>query len=43
MLAKLDLKPLTTVFPITDALKAFEAHKAGKDVKIHVETVIFHQ
>jgi (R,R)-butanediol dehydrogenase/meso-butanediol dehydrogenase/diacetyl reductase/L-iditol 2-dehydrogenase len=34
MLAKLDLKPLTTVFPITDALKAFEAHKAGKDVKI---------
>jgi (R,R)-butanediol dehydrogenase/meso-butanediol dehydrogenase/diacetyl reductase/L-iditol 2-dehydrogenase len=34
MLPKLDIKPLITIFPLTDALKAFEAHKMGKDVKI---------
>jgi L-iditol 2-dehydrogenase len=37
MLPKLDLKPLITIFPLTDALKAFEAHKMGKDVKIMLQ------
>jgi (R,R)-butanediol dehydrogenase/meso-butanediol dehydrogenase/diacetyl reductase/L-iditol 2-dehydrogenase len=34
MLPKLDLKPLITVYPLTEAVKAFEAHRIGKDVKI---------
>jgi (R,R)-butanediol dehydrogenase/meso-butanediol dehydrogenase/diacetyl reductase/L-iditol 2-dehydrogenase len=34
MLSTLNLKPLMTVFPLKDALKAFETHKTGKDVKI---------
>ncbi len=34
ILPKLDLKPLITVFPLDDAIKAFEAHKKGKDIKI---------
>jgi (R,R)-butanediol dehydrogenase/meso-butanediol dehydrogenase/diacetyl reductase/L-iditol 2-dehydrogenase len=34
MLPKLNLKPLITVFPLTEAVKAFEAQKAGKNVKI---------
>jgi threonine dehydrogenase-like Zn-dependent dehydrogenase len=34
MLSKLDLKPMMTIFPLQDALKAFEAHKIGKNVKI---------
>jgi threonine dehydrogenase-like Zn-dependent dehydrogenase len=34
LLPKLDLKPLITIFPLDDVIKAFEAHKKGKDVKI---------
>jgi (R,R)-butanediol dehydrogenase/meso-butanediol dehydrogenase/diacetyl reductase/L-iditol 2-dehydrogenase len=34
MLPKLDLKPLITIFPLQDAVKAFEAQKTGKLVKI---------
>jgi threonine dehydrogenase-like Zn-dependent dehydrogenase len=34
MLPKLDLRPLITVYPLQDALRAFEAHKTGKVVKI---------
>jgi (R,R)-butanediol dehydrogenase/meso-butanediol dehydrogenase/diacetyl reductase/L-iditol 2-dehydrogenase len=34
ILPKLDLKPMITVFPLDDAVKAFEAHKKGKDIKI---------
>jgi len=37
MLPKLDLKPLITVYPLTEAIKAFEAHKIGKDVKIMLQ------
>jgi (R,R)-butanediol dehydrogenase/meso-butanediol dehydrogenase/diacetyl reductase/L-iditol 2-dehydrogenase len=38
ILPKLDLKPLITVYPLEDALKAFEAHKKGKDIKILLKT-----
>ena len=34
MLPKLNLKPMITVYPLTEAVKAFEAHKMGKAVKI---------
>ena len=34
MLPKLDLKPLITVYPLTEAIKAFEAQNAGKNAKI---------
>jgi (R,R)-butanediol dehydrogenase/meso-butanediol dehydrogenase/diacetyl reductase/L-iditol 2-dehydrogenase len=34
ILPKLDLKPMITVFPLDDAVKAFEAHKKGKAIKI---------
>jgi Zn-dependent alcohol dehydrogenase len=34
MLPRLDLKPLITVYPLRDALQAFEAHKQGKAVKV---------
>ena len=34
ILPELDLKPMITVFPLDDAVKAFEAHKKGKDIKI---------
>ena len=37
ILPKLDLKPLITIFPIDDVIKAFEAHKKGKDVKILIK------
>jgi threonine dehydrogenase-like Zn-dependent dehydrogenase len=37
MLPKLDLKPLITIYPFKDAVKAFEAHKKGKDVKIMLQ------
>ena len=38
MLPKLDLKPLITVYPLQDAIKAFEAHKTGKEVKVLLKT-----
>ena len=34
ILPKLDLKPMITEFPLDDAVKAFEAHKKGKAIKI---------
>jgi (R,R)-butanediol dehydrogenase/meso-butanediol dehydrogenase/diacetyl reductase/L-iditol 2-dehydrogenase len=34
ILPKLDLKPMITVFPLSEAVKAFEAHKKGKGIKI---------
>ena len=34
ILPKLDLKPMITVFPLGEAVKAFEEHKKGKAVKI---------
>jgi threonine dehydrogenase-like Zn-dependent dehydrogenase len=34
MLPKLDLQPLIRIFPLDDAIQAFEAQRAGKDVKI---------
>ena len=37
MLPKLNLKPLIKVYPLTEAIKAFEAHKIGKDVKIMLQ------
>jgi (R,R)-butanediol dehydrogenase/meso-butanediol dehydrogenase/diacetyl reductase/L-iditol 2-dehydrogenase len=37
MLPKLDLKPLITVYPLEEVVKAFEAHKRGKDVKIMLQ------
>ena len=37
MLPKLDLKPLITIYPFKEALKAFEVHKAGKDEKIMLQ------
>jgi 2-desacetyl-2-hydroxyethyl bacteriochlorophyllide A dehydrogenase len=37
MLPKLDLKPLITVYPLAEVVKAFEAHKMGKDVKIMLQ------
>jgi len=38
ILPKLDLKPLITVYPLVEAIRAFEAHKIGKDVKIMLKT-----
>jgi len=37
MLPKLNLKPLITVYPLKDVVKAFEAHKAGKGVKVMLQ------
>jgi threonine dehydrogenase-like Zn-dependent dehydrogenase len=37
MLPKFDLKPLITIYPFKDAIKAFEAHQKGKDVKIMLQ------
>ena len=37
MLPKLDIKPLITVYPFKDAIKAFEAHHQGKAVKIMLQ------
>ena len=37
MLPELDLKPLITVYPLGEVVKAFEAHKMGKDVKIMLQ------
>ena len=37
MLPKLELKPLITVYPLEEVVKAFEAHKKGKDVKIMLQ------
>jgi Zn-dependent alcohol dehydrogenase len=34
MLPKLDLKPLITVYPLKEAVKAFADYKKGKGVKI---------
>ena len=34
MLPKLDLKPLITVYPMEEVVKAYEAHKMGKGIKI---------
>jgi len=34
MLPKLELKPLITVYPLQDAIKAFEAHKTSKYIQI---------
>ncbi len=34
MLPRLDVKPLITVYPLQDALQAFEVHKQGKAVKV---------
>jgi (R,R)-butanediol dehydrogenase/meso-butanediol dehydrogenase/diacetyl reductase/L-iditol 2-dehydrogenase len=34
MLSALNLKPLMTIYQLADALKAFEIHKTGKNVKI---------
>ena len=37
MLPKLDLKPLITVYPLKEVVKAFEAHKMGKGIKIMLQ------
>ena len=37
MLPKLDLKPLITIYPLQDAIRAFEAHKTGKKVKVMLQ------
>ena len=37
MLPKLDLKPLITVYPLQEVVKAFEAHKMGKGIKIMLQ------
>jgi (R,R)-butanediol dehydrogenase/meso-butanediol dehydrogenase/diacetyl reductase len=37
MLPKLNLKPLISVYPLKDVVKAFEAHKAGKGIKIMLQ------
>ena len=37
MLPKLELKQLITVYPLLEVHRAFEAHKAGKDVKIMLQ------
>jgi hypothetical protein len=37
MLPKLDLKPLITVFPFIEAIRAFETQKMGDDVKIMLQ------
>jgi Zn-dependent alcohol dehydrogenase len=34
----MNLKPMITVYPIEEVVKAFEAHKKGKDVKIMLQT-----
>jgi (R,R)-butanediol dehydrogenase/meso-butanediol dehydrogenase/diacetyl reductase/L-iditol 2-dehydrogenase len=34
MLPKLNLKPLITVYPVDDVVKAFADHKAGKGIKV---------
>jgi (R,R)-butanediol dehydrogenase/meso-butanediol dehydrogenase/diacetyl reductase/L-iditol 2-dehydrogenase len=34
MLPKLDLKPLITIYPFKEAIRAFEAQKMGRDIKI---------
>ena len=34
MLPALNLKPLITVYPLKDAVAAFEAHNKGKGIKI---------
>jgi threonine dehydrogenase-like Zn-dependent dehydrogenase len=34
ILPKLDLKPMITVFPLDNAVQAFEEHKKGKAIKI---------
>lgn len=34
MLPTLDLKPLITIYPLSEAVAAFEAHKQGKGIKI---------
>jgi (R,R)-butanediol dehydrogenase / meso-butanediol dehydrogenase / diacetyl reductase len=34
ILPKLDLKPMITIFPLDEAVEAFEEHKKGKAVKI---------
>jgi (R,R)-butanediol dehydrogenase/meso-butanediol dehydrogenase/diacetyl reductase/L-iditol 2-dehydrogenase len=34
MLPKLDLKPLMMVYPLKEAISAFEAHRTGKAIKI---------
>jgi (R,R)-butanediol dehydrogenase/meso-butanediol dehydrogenase/diacetyl reductase/L-iditol 2-dehydrogenase len=38
LLPKMNLKPMITVYPIEEVVKAFEAHKKGKDVKIMLKT-----
>jgi len=38
LLPKLTLKPLLTVYPMKDAIKAFHDHMAGKGVKMMIET-----
>jgi (R,R)-butanediol dehydrogenase / meso-butanediol dehydrogenase / diacetyl reductase len=38
MLPKLDLKPMITIFPLDEAVQAFEAHKKGKGIKILLQT-----
>jgi Zn-dependent alcohol dehydrogenase len=37
ILPKLNLKPLITVYPMKEVVKAFEAHKAGKGIKIMLQ------
>ena len=37
MLPKLDLKPLITVYPLGEVVKALEAHKKGKGIKIMLQ------
>jgi (R,R)-butanediol dehydrogenase/meso-butanediol dehydrogenase/diacetyl reductase/L-iditol 2-dehydrogenase len=37
MLPKLDLKPLITVYPLKEVVKAFEAYKMGKGIKIMLQ------
>jgi threonine dehydrogenase-like Zn-dependent dehydrogenase len=37
MLPKLDVRPLISIYPLKDALKAFEAHKTGKAIKIMLQ------
>ena len=37
MLPKLDLKPLITVYPLEEVVKAYEVHKTGKGIKILIQ------
>ena len=37
MLPKLDLKPLITIYPLQEVIKALKAHKKGKGVKIMLQ------